>query len=69
MLASSQYKGMLASHQDIKKFPQSTKPDGSPHDRTSEWWCSGFLEVHYGIFMNLQKIPHSNLPQTNGQWQ
>jgi len=43
MLASSQYKGMLASHQDIKKFPQSTKPDGSPHDRTSEWWCSGFF--------------------------
>jgi unsaturated chondroitin disaccharide hydrolase len=42
-LAAQQYVGMLASHQDITQFPQSTKPDGSPNNRTSEWWCSGFF--------------------------
>ncbi|MBC7721440.1 MAG: glycoside hydrolase family 88 protein [Pedobacter sp.] len=41
--AAKQYKGMLATHPDIKKFPQSIKPDGSLNDRTSDWWCSGFF--------------------------
>jgi unsaturated chondroitin disaccharide hydrolase len=31
------------SHPDITKFPQSTKPDGSPDNRVSSWWCSGFF--------------------------
>ena len=41
--AAAQYKGMLASHPDATKFPQSLKPDGSMNDRTSDWWCSGFF--------------------------
>ncbi|SDJ05521.1 Glycosyl Hydrolase Family 88 [Pedobacter sp. ok626] len=41
--AAKQYTNMLASHQDLTKFPQSTKPNGEPYDRTSEWWCSGFF--------------------------
>ncbi|AUD00692.1 glycoside hydrolase family 88 protein [Spirosoma pollinicola] len=41
--AAKQYALMLKSHPDITKFPQSTKPDGSPDDRTSDWWCSGFF--------------------------
>lgn len=41
--AAKQYEGMLASHQDITKFPQSTQPDGSPRNMKSEWWCSGFF--------------------------
>ncbi|WP_017258761.1 glycoside hydrolase family 88 protein [Pedobacter arcticus] len=41
--ATKQYENMLASHPDIRKFPQSTKKDGSPDNRTSEWWCSGFF--------------------------
>ncbi len=41
--AAKQYEGMLTSHQDITKFPQSTLPDGSPRDMKSEWWCSGFF--------------------------
>ncbi len=41
--AAKQYEGMLAAHQDLTKFPQSTNPDGSPNDRTSEWWCTGFF--------------------------
>lgn len=42
-LAAKQYKGMLMSHTDITKFPQSTKPDGSPDNRSASWWCSGFF--------------------------
>jgi unsaturated chondroitin disaccharide hydrolase len=34
---------MLASHQDFTQFPQSTNPDGSPHNMKSDWWCSGFF--------------------------
>ena len=41
--AAKQYEGMLLSHPDITKFPQSTKPDGSPDNRFSSWWCSGFF--------------------------
>ncbi|GAB3567694.1 glycoside hydrolase family 88 protein [Spirosoma luteolum] len=41
--AAQQYKGMLAAHPDKTRFPQSTKPDGSPDNRTSDWWCSGFF--------------------------
>ncbi|UFH53511.1 glycoside hydrolase family 88 protein [Spirosoma sp. KNUC1025] len=41
--AAQQYQGMLKSHPDTTRFPQSTKPDGSPDDRTSDWWCSGFF--------------------------
>jgi hypothetical protein len=42
-IAAKQYEGMLASHPDATKFPQSTKPDGSRDDRKSNWWCSGFF--------------------------
>jgi rhamnogalacturonyl hydrolase YesR len=42
-LASQQYEGMLKSHQDITKTPQSTLPDGKPRDMPTEWWCSGFF--------------------------
>ena len=41
--ASKQYEGMLASHPDLTQFPQSTNPDGSPNNRKSDWWCSGFF--------------------------
>lgn len=41
--AAKQYEGMLASHEDPTKFPQSTKKNGDPDDRTSDWWCSGFF--------------------------
>lgn len=41
--AAKQYEGMLAAHQDLTKFPQSTLPDGSPRDMKSDWWCSGFF--------------------------
>jgi hypothetical protein len=42
-LAVQQYEGMLSSHPDLTKFPQSTKPNGMPNDRESSWWCSGFF--------------------------
>jgi unsaturated chondroitin disaccharide hydrolase len=42
-LAAKQYEGMLESHQDFSQFPQSTNPDGSPRNMTSDWWCSGFF--------------------------
>ncbi|SOD97448.1 glycoside hydrolase family 88 protein [Spirosoma fluviale] len=41
--AAKQYALMLKSHPDTTRFPQSTKPDGSPDDRKSDWWCSGFF--------------------------
>lgn len=41
--AAQQYRGMLATHPDISRFPQSLKPDGSINDRRSDWWCSGFF--------------------------
>lgn len=43
VLAAQQYEGMLKSHQDITKTPQSTLPDGSPRDMPTSWWCSGFF--------------------------
>ncbi|HTN00146.1 MAG TPA: glycoside hydrolase family 88 protein [Pedobacter sp.] len=42
-VAAKQYTNMLASHPDITKFPQSTKKDGTPDNRNSAWWCSGFF--------------------------
>lgn len=42
-IAAKQYQGMLATHPDITQFPQSTKPDGTPNNRQSNWWCSGFF--------------------------
>ena len=41
--AAKQYEGMLASHPDLTQFPQSSKPDGTPNNQTSDWWCSGFF--------------------------
>jgi rhamnogalacturonyl hydrolase YesR len=41
--AAQQYEGMLRSHPDITKTPQSTNPDGSPRDMPTSWWCSGFF--------------------------
>jgi hypothetical protein len=41
--AAAHYKGMLASHPDLTKFPQSILPDGTPRNMPSEWWCSGFF--------------------------
>lgn len=41
--AVQQYEGMLDSHPDITKFPQSTKKNGEPDNRNSAWWCSGFF--------------------------
>jgi unsaturated chondroitin disaccharide hydrolase len=41
--AQKQYEGMLKTHTDITKFPQSTLPNGQPRDMKSEWWCSGFF--------------------------
>lgn len=42
-LAAEQYQGMLKSHPDITKTPQSTNKDGSPRDMPTSWWCSGFF--------------------------
>lgn len=42
-LGMQQYERMLAAHPDIKKFPQSILPDGTPRDMPSEWWGSGFF--------------------------
>lgn len=41
--ATKQYENMLASHTDLTQFPQSTKKNGQPDNRTSDWWCSGFF--------------------------
>ena len=41
--AAKQYQGMLASHPDLTLSPQSTNPDGTPNNQTSDWWCSGFF--------------------------
>nr|WP_229236213.1 glycoside hydrolase family 88 protein [Emticicia sp. TH156] len=41
--AAQQYEGMLKSHPDITKTPQSTNPDGTPRDMPTSWWCSGFF--------------------------
>lgn len=41
--ATKQYEKMLASHPDLTKFPQSTKKNGEPDNRSSGWWCSGFF--------------------------
>lgn len=41
--ATKHYTNMLTTHPDLTKFPQSTKKDGTPDDRKSDWWCSGFF--------------------------
>ena len=41
--AAEQYLRMLASHPDQTQSPQSTNPDGTPNNRSSDWWCSGFF--------------------------
>ena len=41
--AAKQYENMLATHQDVTQFPQSTKPNGEMYNRTADWWCSGFF--------------------------
>ncbi len=41
--AAKQYENMLATHQDLTQFPQSTKANGEIYNRTAEWWCSGFF--------------------------
>ncbi|TCC88803.1 glucuronyl hydrolase [Pedobacter frigiditerrae] len=41
--AEAQYKGMLFTHKDLSKFPQSISTDGNARDMPSEWWCSGFF--------------------------
>lgn len=41
--AARQYTNMLATHPDLTQFPQSTKKDGTPDNRTADWWCSGFF--------------------------
>ncbi len=53
--AAKQYKGMLQTHLDLTQFPQSTKPNGQPDNRTSDWWYSGFFQAHRGIYMNTPK--------------
>jgi unsaturated chondroitin disaccharide hydrolase len=41
--AAQQYEGMLAAQTDLTKFPQSTKKNGEPDNRSASWWCSGFF--------------------------
>ncbi|MFP5042866.1 glycoside hydrolase family 88 protein [Parasediminibacterium sp. JCM 36343] len=41
--AEIQYLGMLKSHPDLTKFPQSSNADGTPRDMPPKWWCSGFF--------------------------
>ena len=41
--AAEQYLRMLASHPDQTQSPQSSNPDGTPNNRSSDWWCSGFF--------------------------
>ncbi|OAQ42399.1 glucuronyl hydrolase [Pedobacter psychrophilus] len=41
--AALQYQGILKTHPDITKFPQSYSRDGKVMDRPSDWWCSGFF--------------------------
>lgn len=55
--AAKQYEGMLASHPDITKFPQSTNPDGTPRDMKSSWWCSGFFGGSLWYIYEFNKAP------------
>ncbi|TEB45395.1 glucuronyl hydrolase [Flavobacterium circumlabens] len=41
--AALQYEGILRTHPDIAKFPQSYSHDGKIMDRSADWWCSGFF--------------------------
>ena len=42
-IAAKHYSNMLITHPDVSQFPQSTKKDGTPDNRNSAWWCSGFF--------------------------
>lgn len=42
-LAEKQYLGMLKTHPDTDKTPQSVLPDGKLRDMPTSWWCSGFF--------------------------
>lgn len=55
--AAKQYEGMLASHPDLTKFPQSTNPDGTPRDMKSSWWCSGFFGGSLWYIYEFNKAP------------
>ncbi len=41
--AIAQYELMLQAHPETTAFPQSTKQNGEPDNRTSDLWCSGFF--------------------------
>lgn len=41
--AALQYQGMLKTHPDLTKFPQSYSHDNKIMDRSADWWCSGFF--------------------------
>jgi unsaturated chondroitin disaccharide hydrolase len=55
--AAKQYEGMLAAHPDLTKFPQGSNADGSPRDRESEWWCSGFFGASLWNIYEYNKDP------------
>lgn len=55
--AAKQYEGMLATHPDITKFPQSTNPDGTSRDMKSSWWCSGFFGGSLWYIYEFNKAP------------
>jgi hypothetical protein len=67
--AAKQYEGMLASHPDLTKFPQSTNPDGSPRDMKSEWWCSGFFGGSLWYLYEYTHDQNGKMLPKNGQWQ
>ena len=56
--AAKQYQGMLASHPNLTQFPQSVNPDGSPNNRKSDWWCSGFFGGSLWYIYEFTKDPN-----------
>lgn len=55
--AVKQYVGMLKSHPELSKFPQSYNHDGKIIDRNSDWWCSGFFGGSLWYLYELTKDP------------
>lgn len=55
--AALQYQGMLKSHPDKTKFPQSTFPDGSRRDMPSNWWTPGFFPGSLWLIYEQTKDP------------
>lgn len=41
--ALTQYASLLAAHPDTTQTPHSVHPDGTYHDKPSDWWGSGFF--------------------------